>query len=56
MKDNNQLPTEIKNEMIYLASVDVLRRMLRSGEFEKEILDRLNRKNAETMKCRIVDL
>ena len=46
----------IRNEMIYLASVDLLRRMLRSGDFDKNVLDRLNRKNAETMKCRVVDL
>ncbi|MBQ7290144.1 MAG: hypothetical protein IJW76_00265 [Clostridia bacterium] len=56
MADNNSIPKEIKNEMVYLASVDLLRRMLDSGEFEKEMLDRLNRKNAETMKCRVVDL
>ena len=56
LADNNSIPKEIKNEMVYLASVDLLRRMLDSGEFEKEMLDRLNRKNAETMKCRVVDL
>lgn len=50
------MPEAIRNEMIYLASVDLLRRMLRSGDFDKTVLDRLNRKNAETMKCRAVDL
>lgn len=50
------MPKTIRNEMIYLASVDLLRRMLRSGDFDKNVLDRLNRKNAETMKCRVVDL
>lgn len=47
---------EIKKQSIYLASVDLLRRMLRDGKFDKQMLDRLNRKNAETMGCKIVEL
>lgn len=47
---------EIKKQSIYLASVDLLRRMLRDGKFDKQMLDRLNRKNAETMGCKAVEL
>ena len=45
---------DIKNQSIYLASVDLLRRMLRDVKFDKKMLDRLNRKNAETMGCKAV--
>lgn len=47
---------ELKNQMIYLASVDMLRRMLRDNKFDKKVLDRLNRKNAETMNVKVVEL
>ena len=40
---------EVRKQMIYLASVDVLRRLLRSGKVERKVIDRLNKKNAETM-------
>ena len=42
--------------MIYLASVDMLRRMLRDNKFDKKVLDRLNRRNAETMNVKVVEL
>ena len=45
-----------KNQMIYLASVDMLRRMLRDNKFDKKVLDRLNRRNAETMNVKVVEL
>ena len=47
---------EIRNQMIYLASVDMLRRMLRDNKFDKKVLDRLNRRNAETMNVKVVEL
>ena len=47
---------KIRNQMIYLASVDLLRRMLRDQKFDKKVLDRLNRKNAETMNVKVVEL
>ncbi len=47
---------ELRNQSIYLASVDLLRRMLRDGKFNRKMLERLNRKNAETMKCKTVNL
>lgn len=47
---------EIKRQMIYLASVDVLRRILRDNKFDKKVLDRLNRRNAETMNVKCVEL
>ncbi len=47
---------ELRNQSIYLASVDLLRRMLRDGMFDREMLERLNRKNAETMRCKVVSL
>ena len=47
---------ELRNQMIYLASVDMLRRMLRENKFDKKVLDRLNRRNAETMNVKVVEL
>lgn len=47
---------ELRNQMIYLASVDMLRRMLREKKFDKKVLDRLNHKNAETMNVKVVEL
>lgn len=39
-----------KNEVVYLASVAVLRRLYQKG-IDVKILERLNRKNAEAMGC-----
>ena len=47
---------ELRNQIIYLASVDMLRRMLRDKKFDKKVLDRLNYKNAETMNVKVVEL
>ena len=47
---------ELRNQMIYLASVEMLRRMLRDNKFDKKVLDRLNRRNAETMNVKVVEL
>ena len=47
---------ELRNQMVYLASVDMLRRMLRDNKFDKKVLDRLNRRNAETMNVKVVEL
>ena len=46
---------EVRKQMIYLASVDVLKRLLKQG-VEKKIVDRLNQKNAETMGCKIIPI
>ena len=47
---------QIHKEMIYLASVDVLRRLAIAGNVEMKILERLNLKNAETMGCKVVSI
>ena len=47
---------EIRREMIYLASVDVLRRLFKSGKVELQVIKRLNEKNAETMGCQEVEI
>lgn len=47
---------EIRKQMIYLASVDILRRLLCLGSVEKEVLERLNQRNADTMGCQPVAL
>ena len=49
------LREDVKKQMIYLASVDVLKRLLRQG-VEKKIIDRLNQKNAEQMGCKIIPI
>ena len=46
----------VRKQLIYLASVDVLRRLLRSGKVERKVIDRLNKKNAETMGCTAVEI
>ena len=43
--------TGFRDQILYLASVAVLRRLLSEGQFPAEMLERLNRKNAETMRC-----
>lgn len=45
---------EIRKQMIYLASVDVLRRLAKTGTVEIRVLERLNRKNAEKMGCKVI--
>lgn len=45
------LEETVKQELIYLASVDVLKRLSEQG-IDSKIIDRWNRKNAETMGCR----
>ena len=47
---------ELRNQMIYLASVDMLRRMLRDNKFDKKVLYRLNLRYAETMNVKVVEL
>ena len=47
---------EIRRQMIYLVSVDVLRRLLKSGKVELSVIKRLNEKNAETMGCQAVEI
>ena len=47
---------ESRKQMIYLASVNVLRRLLKSGSVEYTIIERLNKKNAESMGCRAVEI
>lgn len=46
----------LKNDMLYLASVDLLRRMLRDGKYDRKILERLNKRNAETLNCQPIAL
>ena len=46
---------DVRKQMIYLASIDVLKRLLRQG-IEKKIIDRLNQKNAEQMGCKIIPI
>lgn len=47
---------EIRKQMIYLASVDILRRLLRTGSVDIEVIERLNRRNAEIMGCQMIVL
>lgn len=49
------MPETMKNMMIYLVSVDVLRSLARRG-VDRKILERLNVKNAEKMNCTVVEL
>ena len=46
---------EIKKVMIYLVALDVLRRLAEQG-VDKELLDRLNKRNAEKMNCAVIEI
>ena len=45
-----------ENEVTYLVTLDMLRRVYKSGEVKKEVLDRLNKKNAEALNCKVIPL
>lgn len=45
---------ELKNELIYLASFSMIKKLYESGEISKEIFERLNNLNAKTMNCKPV--
>ena len=47
---------DLRKQMIYLSSLDIIRRMLRDGIASREVLERLNRRNAESMGCKPVAL
>lgn len=44
-----------KNQMIYLVSLDVLRRLAERG-VDRNILDRLNKRNAEKTNCTMIEI
>lgn len=47
---------DLRKQIIYLSSLDIIRRMLRDGIASREALERLNRRNAESMGCKPVAL
>ncbi len=47
---------EVRKQMIYLSALDIIRRLLRDGVADREVLERLNRRNAESMGCKPVAL
>lgn len=47
---------DLRKQMIYLSSLDIIRRMLKDGIASREVLERLNRRNAESMECKPVAL
>ena len=46
---------ENKNQMIYLVSLDVLRRLANKG-IDVEVLTKINNRNAETLNCSVIEL
>ena len=44
-----------KNQMIYLVSLDVLRRLAERG-VDRKILDRLNKRNSEKTNCAVIEI
>ncbi len=44
-----------KQQMIYLVSLDVLRRLAERG-VDRKILDRLNKRNAEKTNCAVIEI
>ena len=47
---------DLRKQMIYLSSLDIIRRMLNDGIASREVLESLNRRNAESMGCKPVSL
>ena len=45
----------LKNQAVYLLSVSILRHLLKMGE-DIKMLERLNKKNAETTGCNLVPI
>lgn len=43
-----------KNELIYLATYSILKRLYQNGDISKAVFERLNRKNAECQGCKLV--
>lgn len=41
----------IKNQMMYLAAWEFLKRLARDNEVDIELINKINRKNAETLMC-----
>jgi len=41
----------VENQLMYLAAWCYLRRMAKEQKIDKKIIDRLNRRNAETLMC-----
>ena len=41
----------LKNQFMYLAAWSYLKRIAREQNIDKSIIDKLNRKNAETLMC-----
>ncbi len=47
---------DLRKQMIYLSSIDIIRRMLKDGIASREVLERLNHRNAESMGCKPISL
>lgn len=47
---------DLRKQMIYLSALDLIRRMLKDGIASREVLERLNLRNAESMGCKPVAL
>lgn len=45
-----------KNLIVYLAALSVLRQVYKDGSVDIEILERINRKNAEQTDCRKIGI
>ena len=45
-----------KNERLYVASWGILKQVYADGTVDTEILQRLNRRNAEVLECREIPL
>ncbi len=42
---------ELKNQMMYLAAWEFLKRLVKDNGVDIELIDKINRKNAETLMC-----
>lgn len=45
------LEENLKNQMMYLATWGMLKRLFASGRVDKDIIEKLNKRNAETLMC-----
>lgn len=48
------MDVKVKNELTYLMIFYSLKKLLKNGEIDREVFDRLNIKNAEIQGCKAV--
>ena len=57
MDDNKlEISGHLKDEFVYLAALSILRSLYEKGVASLEVLERINKKNAEKMNCAPIEI